>query len=543
MKPEGEPAGRLLGRLKRRDPRIAETLSGVYPGSDEFSLAREYERYQKALQCFVSAYGPDSEVAVFRAPGRLNILEYLDMARGPHLSAALDRDLLLVASCCEGDELEVVHCNPLEFPPLRLRPVEELRRLRGEACAKTWAEAVRSHPHAGRDRGDYANYLLAPLLRIMWEEGTLPTTGMRWALGPSALPMRAGLSSSSALVVLGYLAFRWCNHHRQSNDLLETARMLGEAEWYVGTRGGANDHMTILLNPSGGVVINHHEASPPWAEPLPFPDGIEILVIHTLWEADKAMGAMGEFNTRRGEMDLAATLVCKYHPELSDRFIHLGSLSPDFLGVTKEEVEQVVESLPEYMSVEEAGAILGVDAGEILRRFPAVPNAPYRLRSRAGFFQKELELGGRIKEILLRSREVKAGSPEHEELLSTFGCAINEIQQLLREDMEVSCMGIDDLAILLGGIRGVLGAKLTGAGFGGCVAAFCREGQAENVAEVVKQRYFVPGRFDLYRRRITEIPNSAVRQALIKRMEEGLSHPERAILDVRIASGAGRMDF
>ncbi len=543
MKKEGDPAGRLLERLERLDPGITDKLSRIYPGSDDSALNRQIERYRKALQYFVAAYGTKCEVAVFRAPGRLNLLEYLDMAHGPHLSGALDRDLLLVAARCEGAELEVVHCNPFEFPSLRLQPMEELRRLRERAKGMTWVEAVRANAHAGRERGDYANYLLAPLLRLMWDEGPGLGTGMQWALGASTLPMRAGLSSSSALVVLGYLAFLWCNQHRQSEDLLEIASMLGEAEWYVGTRGGANDHMTILLNPPGGVVLNHHEESPPWAEPLPFLSGVEILIINTLWEAGKAMGAMGEFNARKGDMDLAVALILERYPQLSDRFRHLGSLDPDFLGLTVEEVEDVVESLPEQMSVEEAGAALGLETAETLRSFPVIPNYPYKLRRRARFFQKELELEARIKEILLHSRDVKTGSSEHEEFLSEFGCAINEVQQVLSEDMEVSCPGIDDLVALLGGIPGVLGAKLTGAGFGGCVAVFCREGLAEHVAKEIKQRYFVPERFELYRQKIAGIPNPAVRRGLFKRLEEGLAHPEGAILSVRFARGAGRIDF
>lgn len=540
---QGEPAGSLLQRLERREPQVEDALARIYPLSDDLALEQHIARYRQALGCFVEAYGPEREVTILRAPGRLNLLEYLDMVHGPHLSAALDLDLIMVASASEGEELEVAHCNPREFPPRRLRPIEDFSRLREKAIGMTWAEAVQAHPHAGRERGDYANYLLAPLLRLMWSEASFSPTGMRWALGPSTLPMRAGLSSSSALVVLSYMGARWCNPQWPAKDLHETAQALGEAEWYVGTRGGANDHMTILLNPAGGVLVNHHEMSPPVAEPLPFLDGVEILLINTLWEADKAMGAMAAFNARKGEMDLAAALMRKSHPLLSGRLRHLGSLNPALLGITAQEIEQLVEELPENITADKAGEALGMDAAEIMHRFPAVPARPYALRRRARFFYKELQLGSRIREILLESRGTETGSHAHDELLSAFGEAINEVQRLLKEKLEVSCPGIDDLIEILAGIPGVLGAKLTGAGFGGCVAAFCRRDQAEHVAMEVKIRYFVPERFALYRQQIASIPNPGVRQGLMKRLEESLAHPERSIMRVRFARGAGRVEL
>jgi galactokinase len=540
---QGEPAGSLLERLERREPRIADALSRIYPCSDGSALREQFVRYRKALGCFVEAYGPEREVAILRAPGRLNLLEYLDMVHGPHLSAALDLDLIMVVSTSKGEDLEVVHCNSSEFPPRRLSPIKDFSLLRQKASGMTWAQAAQAYPYAGRERGDYANYLLAPLLRLMWSEASSSPTGMQWALGPSTLPMRAGLSSSSALVVLSYMGAMWCNPQWPAKDLHETAQMLGEAEWYVGTRGGANDHMTILLNPAGGVLVNHHEMSPPVAEPLPFLDGVEILLVNTLWEADKAMRAMAAFNARKGEMDLAAALMRKSYPLLSERLVHLGSLDPVILGMTAREIEQLVEDLPENITADKAEEALGIDAAEIMRRFPGISGHLYMLRRRARFFYKELLLGSRIKEILLQSLGTETGSHAHDELLSAFGETINEAQRLLKEELEVSCPGIDDLIEILAGIPGVLGAKLTGAGFGGCVVAFCRKQQAEHIAKEIKRRYFVPERFEPYRQQIASTLNPGVRVALMKHLEEGLAHPERSIIRVRFACGAGRVEL
>ena len=46
----------------------------------------------------------------------------------------------------------------------------------------------------------------------------------------------------------------------------------------------------------------------------------------------------------------------------------------------------------------------------------------------------------------------------------------------LRDDFEVSTPELDELVARLGAVPGVFGARLTGAGFGGCVVALARPG-------------------------------------------------------------------
>ena len=51
-----------------------------------------------------------------------------------------------------------------------------------------------------------------------------------------------------------------------------------------------------------------------------------------------------------------------------------------------------------------------------------------------------------------------------------------ESHRSLRDDFEVSTRALDDLVSALAGTRGVYGARLTGAGFGGSVVALTRPG-------------------------------------------------------------------
>jgi galactokinase len=63
----------------------------------------------------------------------------------------------------------------------------------------------------------------------------------------------------------------------------------------------------------------------------------------------------------------------------------------------------------------------------------------------------------------------------------------------LRTDYEVSCDELDglvDIARELGPDNGVLGARLTGAGFGGCTVTLVKKAQAEAVRATITDVYF-----------------------------------------------------
>jgi galactokinase len=64
--------------------------------------------------------------------------------------------------------------------------------------------------------------------------------------------------------------------------------------------------------------------------------------------------------------------------------------------------------------------------------------------------------------------------------VARFGELMVESHRSLRDDFEVSTGTLDTLVSRLMGTPGVLGARLTGAGFGGCVVAVCERGAVEH---------------------------------------------------------------
>ena len=70
-----------------------------------------------------------------------------------------------------------------------------------------------------------------------------------------------------------------------------------------------------------------------------------------------------------------------------------------------------------------------------------------------------------------------------------FGTLMNSSHASLRDDFEVSCPELDRLVWLAQSQRGVLGARLTGAGFGGCTVNLVRADGIDNFREHVVARY------------------------------------------------------
>jgi galactokinase len=79
-----------------------------------------------------------------------------------------------------------------------------------------------------------------------------------------------------------------------------------------------------------------------------------------------------------------------------------------------------------------------------------------------------------------------------------FGALMNASHDSLRDDYEVSIPELDQLVAALRAAPGVLGARLTGAGFGGACVALCRTGQDRAVirqaAETALSTYNKAGR-------------------------------------------------
>ena len=91
------------------------------------------------------------------------------------------------------------------------------------------------------------------------------------------------------------------------------------------------------------------------------------------------------------------------------------------------------------------------------------------------------------------ARSLAAFRALQENDLRAFGQLMNESHISLRDDFEVSCEELDVLAELARNTEGVLGARMTGGGFGGCTVNIVRSdavpGFIENANEAYRKRF------------------------------------------------------
>lgn len=531
----------------------------VYANTDPDYLARQRKRLAETAARHADRIG-DKPAYLLRAPGRLNaFLEYLDMCAGDHMSTTIDGDIPVAVTPRDDDLLTIANINPL-FPPERISLSEEYRRFSGEPLSKhargledTWDNRTKILPHHGRPKGQWSNYILSSYLRCMWELSGADLRGADLTFGPATAPFRAGTSSSSAVVVLSFLAMYVCNRDRlPSWDLPEMCRLLGEAEWYVGTHGGANDQTTILRNGPNSVLYNRHSRTPLDSTPLPFLKGIHVVLANSLWEVNKSLTGNQSFNMRKGWIEIGDELMKRIiaevqdaqkrgqatgegwiarllgrklgfapggptpllesNPELwrkiADNYRMFGSLDEKILGIPDSAIDELILLLPMKLTPSEAGRILHMDTNTVTRLYtkPRRSIGGYHTRTTARFFHKENIIGRTLESIFLvadhqlASGAVSEDSPEYDRHRLQVGDLVDQLQHILCHDFRVSNSQLDRLLSIARRGPGYLGGKLTGAGKGGCVSILVREADSEAMCRHLDAEYYgKPENFEDYR--------------------------------------------
>lgn len=73
--------------------------------------------------------------------------------------------------------------------------------------------------------------------------------------------------------------------------------------------------------------------------------------------------------------------------------------------------------------------------------------------------------------------------------LIKLGKLISVSHASLRDDFEVSCDEVDQLVAIADECTGVLGSRMVGAGFGGCVLSLVESGKVDEAARQIRQKY------------------------------------------------------
>lgn len=412
---------------------------------------------------FRAAFPGGDAPRVCRAPGRINLIgEHTDYNGLPVLPMTVDRDIVLA---------------------FRERPdgMIHLRNTDSAFPEVSFANAATLTPSAP---GSWDNYCKAAVAALNRAFGCDPRRGMD-VLVASYLPVAAGLASSSALVVacaLAYLAVQ--DRDLDGNgDRLRLAELLADAEHFVGTRGGGMDQAVILCGQADHACkIDFH---PLRIEPAPLLPNHVVVVCDSTVKAEKGGAARNRYNAGPRLCGVIRALVEKQLQEEIDEDValeRLGDLFHGALCLTVREARALcANAVPEpRVSLAAVAKRLGLRPDEARARWlDDLPEPPegFPLQAMLRHQLTEYERVERARDALL--------AEDAEEL----GRLMNASHESCARDYGVSCPELDRL-VDIARKAGALGARLTGAGFGGATVNLVPADRVERFMDAVAREYY-----------------------------------------------------
>ncbi len=375
---------------------------------------------------------PSSTVTV-RAPGRVNLIgEYTDYSQLPVLPIAIDRSLTVTATADDSNALNVAS---EQFPETGTIERD------GHASQQGWLRYVSG---AQRELADVAPGKGATV-RV---DGDLAAAG--------------GLSSSSALTVGLVAALNEAWH--AGFDREEVARRAILAERHVGVETGGMDQQVIAFGKPGHALrIDFLPAS---RRPIALPEGLALVVAYSGEEAPKGGAARDAYNERVVGARIAAVLLADQVGVDLDFPYTLGQIA----GI--DVVDVLVDDLPEKVDAHTVAHGVDVDIARIVQLSHTT------LDTRA-----QMPVRRVARHILSEAQRVDAAQAALEGgSLAAFGKLLNDSHESLRQDMRCSTPALDRVCAAMRKV-GALGARLTGAGFGGYALAACAPEATERVIE------------------------------------------------------------
>lgn len=397
-------------------------------------------RYQTALDQFRATYGP-GPVHIFRTPGRVNLIgEHTDYNHGYVMPVALDRDVLFLA-------------RPQTDGQVRLANVESDFGPRGFAVSAAIPSA---------QPGDWSNYARGPVQELTRKRGALVPGfhGLVSAAPPFGVPRGAGVSSSSALTVAVAVALaHFADWQWQGAEM---AQFCSDAEWYVGTRGGIMDQFIALLAERGSALFldcRPNATGDFRHRSIPLPVGYRLLVMDS---GVRHTNTRNEFNQRVAACRAGVVLLRRAHPGIT----HLRDVeNVEWAGLETE--------LPEQVRLADLRA-----AGLSLGDLPNVPeNAPLQVRACCRHVWTE------------NHRVLQTIDALDRNDIGRVGELLDEAHASAATDYRISTPELDALTRAARQVDGVAGARLTGAGWGGCVISLVPDEQVDEFTAHVGRAY------------------------------------------------------
>ncbi|MBD3342312.1 MAG: hypothetical protein GF353_24645, partial [Candidatus Lokiarchaeota archaeon] len=357
--------------------------------------------------------------------------------------------------------------------------------------------------------GSWENYLKGAYLRLLNKFQTQIIYGANLCVKGN-IPIASGLSSSSALTVGALKTISYLNNLNLSEDTL--INLCAEAEWFVGTRGGAADHAAIVLAKKNKVLhVKFFEFEV--ISQVSFPMFFDLLVCDTNIVADKSGSKKDEYNQKVLAYELGFKFIKKILPSASNNLRYLRDVSPDNLKLPLKDLLRYLNEVPEYILFQELSDYFGDEASQIIEKYNFIsPPSKIHLRKILLYGISECQRSKLFIEALKHKNFKQIGTLmklshdgdrkfifDSDDKLRYYNNNISN--KLLRENSEkslyqfsggygCSIKEIDFIVDKALNVPGVIGAQLSGAGYGGCAMIIVRKNFTEQLISELKKKYY-----------------------------------------------------
>jgi len=304
---------------------------------------------------------------------------------------------------------------------------------RGDRTVNLWADDFREQAEFQIDRTEYdvehlwANYIIG-VADVLLKKGYI--LGGADMVIKGEVPQGAGLSSSAAIEMASAGAF--VELFGLEIDPVEMAYVGKSAEnEFVGVQCGIMDQFVSALGrPDHALLIDCRTNE---YDHIPLDPGFKVVVVNTMVKRELASSA---YNERRAQCEEGVKLLRTSLP-------HVRALR----DVSIEDFEKHQYGLPDV----------------VLKRCRHV--------------------------ISENSRVLEAVEALRAKRLDRFGELMYESHESLRDDYEVSSPELDALVEATRGTPGTVGARMTGAGFGGCTVNMVRKEDTRGFTRTIRDHY------------------------------------------------------
>lgn len=304
---------------------------------------------------------------------------------------------------------------------------------RDDRALKIWSENMAEMITVDLDknesrRGHWSDYIAGIARMLELDSFRLPGANIYLE---SNVPVGAGLSSSAALEISSALALLSTVNGEMSNAELAKVGQRAENQ-FVGMNCGIMDQFISVHGEKDHALFLDCRTLDYQQVPLPSAQ-IRVVICNTMVKHE--LGS-SEYNKRRAECEQGVRI-----------------MSADFPGIK---------------------ALRDVS----LQQFQKVKNKlPDIVRKRCRHVISEDE------------RTLESIDALNKNDLHRFGKLMNASHDSLRDDYQVSCKELDIMVEEARALPGVLGARMTGGGFGGCTVNLVQVGQIDNFCAEIEKRY------------------------------------------------------